>query len=41
MAGCIRSIRLSLGERIFLRATDEADRFELDRVGPHDLYDRY
>jgi mRNA-degrading endonuclease RelE of RelBE toxin-antitoxin system len=36
----LHTIRFSRGDRIFLRATAEADLFELDRLGPHDLYDR-
>jgi mRNA-degrading endonuclease RelE of RelBE toxin-antitoxin system len=36
----LHTIRFSRGERIFLRATAEGDLFELDRLGPHDLYDR-
>lgn len=37
----LHTIRFSRGGRVFLRATAEADLFELDRLGPHDLYDRF
>lgn len=36
----LHSIRYSRGDHIFLRATAEADLFEAQRLGPHDLYDR-
>jgi mRNA-degrading endonuclease RelE of RelBE toxin-antitoxin system len=37
----LHTIRYSRGDRIFLRATAESDLFELDRLGPHDLYSRF
>ncbi len=36
----LHTIRINRKLRLFLRATDEADLFEIVDAGPHDLYGR-